>query len=268
MNNYNDPLKKVAEVFASEYWLSELQTSKKMIDVLKFHQKTTWQNVGDNFMSAPLVAWLELVQNKDVLPEYYLESIPIQIEKIEKTEGDSKRNYNQEITYNFKEIGKILYDSFGRAEKSKTKNYASAGALYPIIPLLVILKEDMFDKDLLPGCYVFDSHNNQLLLLKRFSENEILRVCENIYTEKLSDMFIAYALDIRRATAKYRNRGYRHGLIEVGLMAQNFKISLQSYKNYGECLWSGFNDNSLTNLLGMNPRLSPLLLLQWFGKIK
>ena len=35
--------------------------------------------------------------------------------------------------------------------------------------------------------------------------------------------------------------------------------------NRGELCWSGFNDDQLTKLSGLNARNAPIVLLQWWG---
>lgn len=268
MSEHKNTFKQLADGFAAEYYLSTFFEEGNLNEILKFHQKTTWQSVGDYFMSKGLLSWLDTVQTTDVLPEYYEKSFSFKIKKLKYGESDTKRQYNKNATLSFENLGEIMYGAFGRYVDLENKTYASAGALYPIVPLLVVLEDQIITNNLKAGCYVFDSHYNRLLLIKSFCKEDILNIERNISDTKLSNLFIAYALDIRRATAKYRSRGYRHALIEAGLMAQNFKISLKQYPTYGECLWSGFNDNAISGLLGVSPRLSPVILMQWFGETK
>ncbi|MBT2285402.1 hypothetical protein J7E78_17815 [Paenibacillus polymyxa] len=258
-------LDELARSFTAEYLQENLQDKTVMSTVLKFHQRTTWQEIGDYEIETRLTDWLNLVQYNDILPEYFQEKFKFGVKKEEKSEGNSKRVFDLTLPIAYDTLGEILHSAFGLAEGYRTKPYPSAGALYPIIPLLVIISEDAINK-LFPGVYVFDSRKTELLLIKSFTDEDILNISKNIYGGNLSNVFIGYSLDVRRAITKYRTRGYRHALIEVGLMAQSFREAIKKHNHFGDCLISGYNDNALTSILGMNPRISPVVSIQWFGK--
>ncbi|WP_342478704.1 nitroreductase family protein [Paenibacillus sp. FSL H7-0350] len=265
--NSENRVEALAKLFEAEKLLENFQDRALLDQILKFHQKTTWQYIGEENLDLRLTRWLELVQFTDVLPEYYEQKIDFNVKKIKLNEGRSKRTFKKNGVIDFNQLGEILYESFGLSEGSLSKPYPSAGALYPIIPLLLVLDENAVERDFLPGSYVFDSHEARLLMIKKFDQEEILKIKKNIYGESLSGIAICYSIDIRRSIAKYRSRGYRHALIEVGLMAQSFRSTLERHKGFGECTWSGFNDNALSSILGLSPRLSPVVLVQWFGEI-
>lgn len=264
-NQSDSRLDELARTFTAEYLEESLQNRTVMSSVLKFHQQTTWQNVGDFEVETRLNEWLSLVQYNDILPEYYQEKYKFDVKRDTKTEGNTKRVFDKANPLAYQTIGEILHTAFGFADGYQTKPFPSAGALYPVIPLLVIISENAVEK-LLPGVYAFDSRKTELLLIKNFNEEEILNISKNVYGENLSNVFLCYSIDIRRAITKYRTRGYRHALIEVGLMAQSFRVAIEKQDHLGECLISGFNDNALGSILGINPRIAPIALTQWFGK--
>ncbi|MED4045996.1 nitroreductase family protein [Priestia aryabhattai] len=238
--------------------------------VLKMHQQTTWHLPynWDTFKDPELYDWCELVADTEVLPDYVEERIQLSpVSTNESNTTRSLREYKKDFQITDSDLSNILFKSFGRHKDTLAKNYPSAGGLYPIIAVLIVL-----DKNKIPflkheGSYIYDSRENELLLLKKFTEEDInkFRKCVDMPWE-VPDIAMAYAMDIKRATTKYKFRGYRHALIEVGLMAQSFRSSLWDMNNFGECCWSGFSDNALTHLLGLSPRLAPVALLQWFGE--
>ncbi|WDM20587.1 nitroreductase family protein [Paenibacillus polymyxa] len=267
LKNESNRVEELAKTFTAEHILENMLDKSLLKEILKFHQRTTWQDVGDQEFDQQLLEWLDLTQYTDVIPEYYEKKLEFKVERIHCTEGFSKRKFNQDFKMDYNQLGELLYNAFGRADGFSTKPYPSAGALYPVIPLMIILDKNAIHNITSPGCYVFDTKSVELLLIKSFTAQEVEVINENIYGSQLSKMFLGYAIDIRRAILKYKSRGYRHALMEVGLMAQSFRNSLNRHAGYGECSWSGFNDNALTNILGLSPRLSPIILLQWFGKL-
>lgn len=67
-----------------------------------------------------------------------------------------------------------------------------------------------------------------------------------------------------RTVVKYNYRGLRHMLIEVGSMAQAFRLNgLAIISDFGDISWSGFDDEKLKSSLGLK-NMNPVLL-QFFG---
>lgn len=243
-------------------------SEKKMNEVLKIHQKTTWHNNNrlygnDNNLNS----WISMVAMTDVLPVHSEESIPLICNNDFDLENvQSVRNFKENFQVKFEELSEMLLRAFGRRKTTKHKNYPSAGGIYPVIPILVILDQNVIEEIDTPGSYIYNGTDHKLLLLKRFTDQDIINLRENISCNENYKVMIAYAIDIKRSITKYRIRGYRHALIEVGLMAQSFRYAIWKYEHFGEVSWSGFNDNALTHSLGLSPRLAPVTLLQWFGE--
>lgn len=252
---------------------SRVLSSELLNEVVRFHQKTTnipstlLQNVT---MWPELLYWIEAVQHTDTLPTLPLERIELEV-TIKEFEA-SVKNFDMRWNVGKGVIGTILYGAFGRG-RALHKRYPSAGALYPIIPILCVFSKTAV-KDVEPGSFALDPRQPALLRLNAWSEGNLLDLQPLVSMaggDLPSNLAVGYAIDMRRAVTKYRHKGYRHALIEIGLMAQSFRetlreVSVQLEIPLGERCWSGFADNALTSMCGLDVRLAPIGLLQWFGK--
>lgn len=250
----------------------EPRVSKSLLDpIIKFHQSTCTlfnENAKSTNASSDIINWAVKNEFTDVVPDYFYQKINLKTSN-NNTYESSCRVYDKGWVMGEEVLATILYRSFGRNEERLTKKYPSAGSLYPVIPLLYVFSEKAISKNTPTGSYVFDSTNLNLLLIRQWKKSDLINVEQAISIGKgfQSNLAIAYAVDIRRAIAKYRGRGYRHALIEVGLMAQSFRETIREVDSeLGELCWSGFIDNALTYYSGLNLRLAPVSLVQWFGK--
>lgn len=269
MNKISDQKKQSNEYERRDWsYFQDLLEDKKVTNsVLKFHYKTInrmTEEIKNPEDTSDIMSWAGMVAYHDILPETFEEIIELEVDKKEKKH--SSHYFEIDSFLEKKDLGQLLYDSFGREFPHSSKNYPSAGGLYPVIPLMLILKKDL-KNNLNPGCYVFDSTKIRFLKICQWNNNEINKVKKILnYDQNVHPPYcIAYALDIRRAVTKYYEKGYRHGLIEVGLMAQSFREATSAVDNLGERCWSYFTDISLTHACGLNFRLCPITLIQWFG---
>jgi hypothetical protein len=215
-----------------------------------------------------LAQWIAGVTFTDQLPVLPLERIALEGEVPDFS--PSARQFAKNWTFTRRLLSDVLRGSFGRSD-SGHKRYPSAGALYPVMPLLCVLSPTAVE-DLTPGAFAFDSRAPGLLRLTEWSSEvlEDIKMLASPFGVAPSDTLIAYSIDVRRAVTKYRYKGYRHGLIEIGLMAQAFREALRDVdggNGLGERCWSAFADNAFTAACGLNVRLAPISLLQWFGKM-
>jgi SagB-type dehydrogenase family enzyme len=254
-----------------DYLQEEVISTEVLNDVLKFHQSSNFILSESGHYSPytkKILNWSESTQYTDVEPNYILEEINL-INSDLQFQG-SYREFDNEYKISKFLLGSILNNAFGKSRISQTKKYPSAGALYPVFTLLYVFSDKAIEDVSEPGCYYYHPTHYKLIKLKSWKNNDdYKKACNSINPNGnlLSNVAIGYAVDFRRTVTKYRLRGYRHALIEVGLMIQSFKEEL--IKNtYGECVWSGFNDNQLTYNSGLNVRLSPVVMTQWFGKVK
>lgn len=235
--------------------------------IIKFHQASTYlfNKKSENIIfDQNILQWQKVVEMTDVKPEYYEHEIMLQKQEINNIKG-SVRRYNLNVDFTFEEVSLLLNSSFGRDNNSLSKKYGSAGGLYPVIPIMLVFKDFSSFRT---GVYVYNSLKQSMMKINSWTSEKSRYVKEEVcnFSDNLPNTCMAYAVDIRRAIIKYHIRGYRHALIEVGAMSQVFKHSLHDLKeNVGEISWSGFNDNQLSFECGLNARLCPILLLQWFG---
>ncbi len=248
-------------------------SNRELNEILKLHQMTTWQSpYKSSIYSNELFHWQNLAEKVSSYPLIVEETVKLSSCKTDLAKNKkSHRNFNNDYVFEYNQFSNILFNSFGTKEDGH-KNYASAGALYPVIPLLIVIDIKCLPFLKEPGVYIYDSFDNQLLLLTKFTDEKIKEYKDSlildIYNiEDIPKLAIAYMVDIGKSVTKYKKRGYRHALIEVGLMAQSFRNELWRHDNLGECCWSGFNDNMLAFNLGLSPRLAPVLMMQWFGEI-
>lgn len=249
---------------------ADVLSNKLLEEVIRMHQEGCW--ISEVFFEHDknLLEWMSLVEFTDIIPEAYEKSFYFNIKPkvVERTR--SCRTFSKRWSIQMDDFGAILRDSFGRFANTLTKNYPSAGGLYPILPIVYIFDENVLRGVPIKGCYLFDSTKLQLILLKEYDEKTMKMVRRQINpTENrlFSNLAIGYAIDIKRAITKYRKRGYRYALIEVGAMSQCFRETISKFDNkLGDFCFAGFNDNALTYLSGLNPRLAPIALIQWFGE--
>lgn len=254
-----------------DFHIHQILSMSTLNDVIKFHQSTTWIRRDNKFeLSKEVYDWILNNQYRDTLPNIYDYEIPLNINQMKEFKGSQRHFSDENITYD--ELSNLLYESFGRNSSSHSKSYGSAGALYPVIPLMFFFEENSIEGlDISPGSYTFNTKNNSLRPLKHFSTDdlkEIKHMIDSYHPAFLSKYCIGYAIDIKKSLAKYDRRGYRHALIEVGLAAQSFKNNANHLFEFGEVCWSGFDDNAFSQKVGMNPRIAPIVLLQWYGKYK
>ncbi|MEI5908909.1 nitroreductase family protein [Bacillus spongiae] len=258
------------DTFYADAMQDKILDERTIHDISKFHQSTTWHFPFHFGLDDRTLEWMDLVENTDVLPENVEDEIIFDDDANHEHDYKSTRHFNLDEGLSIQQLGEVLKCAFSRNSFRGSKPYPSAGALYPVIPLLYILNDKAVENGGVAGCYVFDSTNHKLMLIKSFNEEDQEKVRRNLCQNEdlYSNLAVGYALDIKRAITKYKKRGYRHGLIEVGLMAQSFRNSINRFQDMGECCWSGFNDNALSHLSGLNPKLAPLIMMQWFGKTR
>lgn len=259
----------------SVYWdrrLDKIIDESLLNKVTKFHQSGTliFRDNQLNPHNIDLLSWLQETENTDQKPNHYLKEIKLNVEKV--NFHNTKREFSKDRKITLDLLGKIVYMAFGRSIDNPSKRYPSAGAIYPIIPILYVLDNRIIEGvNNSRGCYTFDTGKNSLVKFKEWNNEEFEEfklVINSSGGEMYTNLAIGYAIDLKRAIAKYKERGYRHALIEVGLMAQSLKESLIDIDaGMGELCWSSFDDNALTYSSGLNPKNLPISLVQWFGFI-
>lgn len=229
----------------------------------KFHQKSKWNYINKLASTdIRLMYYADNAPDVKINPKNYINDFKLDSHNF--SSSGSKRNFIDKRYINFKEFSEIIVESFGYNKKNK-KKYPSAGGLYSIFPLIYIYDNAMLSFNIEKGIYTFDENTNSIKLIKELDDKVIQEIKENISEEELKSPYMfAYCINIKRSIAKYGVRGYRHALIEVGSIVQNVRSVLQQ-NSRGELCCSGFNDDQLTYLSGLNVRNAPIVLLQWWG---
>ncbi|UHA74285.1 nitroreductase family protein [Paenibacillus sp. 481] len=261
----------------SGYWdhaMYKILDNDILNEVVKFHQSCTTILHGYDVtpFNSDTYEWLSQVELTDIIPNYYESEILLpEVKKVNHV--GSKREF--ELDYNIAPelLSEIMYLAFGRSEHGTSKRYPSGGGLYPVIPVLYLLEDNIILHTAhKKGTYIYDYEKNSLKQIKAWDDREAQKVLNFLNAgdiRKYSNYMIGYAIDIRRSVAKYKRRGYRHSLIEIGLMAQAFRETIVevNHLQLGDFCWSGFDDHAFTYLSGLNPRTCPVTLVQWFGKV-
>ncbi|MCX7114337.1 MAG: SagB/ThcOx family dehydrogenase [Gammaproteobacteria bacterium] len=177
----------------------------------------------------------------------------------------SLRQFSKKMI-DFSDIQTLLINAFSPNHLGH-RPYPSAGALYPIEPILFIFKERVYhDKPFESGCYHFKPVSQTLDLIKKMEmKPTINRLFHGLIEEDAPpNLCILYVVHIGKSIFKYRYRGYRHALMEVGSMYQQVTMVSQSL-GLGGTVWSGFNDYQLMHELGLNRRMFLPLTMQFLG---
>ncbi len=171
------------------------------------------------------------------------------------------RSYKKDMPLNLKDLSYILWTAYG-FKKDGGRTVPSAGALYPL-DIYIACREIISDdkEKIKAGLYHYIPEKHQLKIIKTVD----LR--KDIAKASLSQMWMADApctiiitAEYERITFKYRERGIRYTLMEVGNVSQN--IFLSSFnKGLGCGIVGAFDDNTLKYVLGIKRNHEPLLLM-------
>lgn len=156
----------------------------------------------------------------------------------------------------FSDIEKLVLPLLSRSESSFKRGYPSGGALYPV---------EVFVCSLATEHFTWPCVGRVLHLLPKSRKFEVMQHpvgVEDIKAALLTsphdigqpDFAIIYMVYMPKNLFKYRYRGYRMALMEVGSMYM--LIEFQA-KNLGlACrLWSAYTDSMVCKVLGVNPGL-------------
>lgn len=146
------------------------------------------------------------------------------------------------------------------------RGYPSGGALYPIDVFCCRINRtsEFWPREseilhLLPSSLTFEAINSVHSL--DYLRDAILPHESTIGTPYCALIYVAY---LPKTLFKYKSRGYRLALMEVGSMYM--LIDLQC-KNLGlkNRVWSGYTDHMVSNALSVNPALALPLCVQFIG---
>lgn len=165
----------------------------------------------------------------------------------------------------FEDIKRLLVDSF--SPNDETRPYPSAGGLYCIEPLIFLFQERInhFENHL-SGCYHFRPISKKLQLIKTMPMSYFYDKLIHGYMQAkhLPCFGILYLVNISKALVKYRYRGYRHALMEIGSMYQQASICSQE-RGLRNTVWSTFGDQEMLYALDLDHGAYMPMTMQFFG---
>lgn len=241
-------------------------------DILKTHAKESltfipFGNMCLSPVNTKTIASIVGLESSFPSPDHY-QKTPIACQSSHKILDERKPSLRQFSTrmLDFSVIDTLLVNAFS-PNHSGTKPYPSAGALYPIEPLLFLFKERVeHHQPIDSGCYHFRPIQRTLALIKPMEmKPNIHRLLHGLVdADAPPNLCILYVANIEKSIFKYRYRGYRHALMEVGSMYQQVAMVAQAL-GLGSTVWSGFNDYQVMNALGLNRRVFLPMTMQFLG---
>lgn len=145
--------------------------------------------------------------------------------------------------------------------------YPSAGGIYSIEPVVFLFNERIaHHQPIISGCYHFRPLQNTLELVKALDLSiAIQQFYHGMITQDTSpNLCILYLAHVGKSIFKYRYRGYRHVLMEVGSMYQQIAMVAQDL-GLRSSVWSSFNDHQVMYELGLDNRTFLPLTMQFVG---
>lgn len=164
------------------------------------------------------------------------------------------------------EVSNLLHYSAGQREPNKpdpgNRYYPSAGGRYPCEIYPIFLNVGGFH----PGIYHYHVRSHGLEFL--WKPKSFRRSLATFIAEKWtlnSGIILLISAVIARNTIKYKNRGYRHVLMEVGILIHNIYLTTTAL-NLGCCAVGGFIDDGLNNLLDLDGEQETIMAVVAIGK--
>lgn len=150
---------------------------------------------------------------------------------------------------NLEKISPLLYYSAGLPNRKKTQMphrfYPSGGGRYPLEVYII-----SFNSELEKGIYHYYpiGHNlEELLTFKKFNFHKYFHQEWGVG----ASFIIIITAVFKRNTIKYKERGYRHVLVEAGHLAQNFYLNCSALK-LNCCGIGGYKDENINKLLDID----------------
>lgn len=256
-----------------DYYL-KFTESAVLADILEFHNKGnyTLHNAFKHmsYLHTLNAEDLETLTGKELhlYPDMHL-STPITrdaIAPLHLTRTESFDDFKRH-DIKFSTIESLIYPLLNTNKNTHKRGYPSGGALYPIEVFICSLNETSktwpFTEKilhLLPYSRAFEMVQNTSDPTKL--KESILPVPSSIGTPDFALIYVAY---LPKTIFKYRYRGYRLALMEVGSIYM--PIELQAKLLNLKCrLWSGFTDTMLCKEMGLNPAIFTPLCVHFIGQ--
>lgn len=158
----------------------------------------------------------------------------------------------------FEKLALILGHAIG-ADGSGRRPYPSGGALYSAEAIL-ITGEMVEGVPPFSVAHYLAGSNRFELLPAQFDKDRY----DAIATLKGAAFYVAYFINLKRATFKYRSRGYRLALLEIGSMYHQVATIAQE-NGIASRVLAGFSEYEFTKACGLDSRLLLPAAIQAFG---
>ncbi|WEG13651.1 hypothetical protein PU629_04605 [Pullulanibacillus sp. KACC 23026] len=251
--------KKIVDHIILNHTMDYVSTRENVEEVINFHYSTTnlpLHNVKNLKGEKQKDRWLQFFKNNPISYSISKEKIKLNLNNFSKDADIISHEFDNSFMMDFEIIEELLVRSL-------------KGNIGAVIPLLLVFSNSAVN-GIKAGSYFIDGDSLELVKLQNWDSKLIDENRFNINNKGNipSNLAIAYAIDIKRSLAVDGRRGYIRGLIEVGsssnffkecIKNSNLKIPLIDYCSLD------FSGNPMTFLCGLNVRLAPIALLQWFG---
>lgn len=177
--------------------------------------------------------------------------------------NDSCVNFN-ESHLDLEQLKALLAPLLKKQGSSHKRGYPSGGALYPVEVFCCNMSADHPWPD---GASVYHLLGRSRVLEKHVMSGRLENLQNIILPE--SDVgkpsaALVYFIYLPKALFKYRFRGYRHALMEVGSMYMLIDLRCKEL-GLGTRPWSAFTDHQVTKALNLNPALFVPACIQLIG---
>jgi SagB-type dehydrogenase family enzyme len=143
----------------------------------------------------------------------------------------------------------------------------SAGGLYPTELYILALNVGGLQK----GVYHYYAPDHSLTPLRLSKHNYSHEDLAKLFVEPNdfanASLCIILTSVLERTTWKYKSRGYGFALLEAGHLMQNICL-ISASKGIGVVPLGGFYDDTVADLLGVNPRTEPVLYAAALGNAR
>ena len=237
-------------------------------DILKTYAKETislmsYGNLSITNMSSTLLNQVQFTET-EISPFHQYDIDCTKFIPTQTSRKPSVAVYNDK-QFDFHTLQQLLINSF--ADHQGTRPYPSAGALYCVEPLVFLFEERLQNfKHQHSGCYHFRAVTKQLQLIKPLKLDYFYdKLLHRFMThEHLPCFGILYVVNTTKAIFKYRYRGYRHALMEVGSMYQQAGLCSEKF-GLRNTVWSTFSDQEMLYALDLDHGAYMPMTMQFFG---
>jgi SagB-type dehydrogenase family enzyme len=197
------------------------------------------------------------------------QALPENIKKINTSYRNESCDFFEPSTLDFSTIQQLIATLLTKKANSKKRNYPSGGALYPIETFICSLNDENEDwphpqkiLHLLPASKSLEIMQNSCST--QHLKKTILSNIQSVGSPSIALIYVAY---LPKTLFKYRYRGYRLALMEVGSIYM--LIELRAASLGLNCrLWSGYTDHMLSKAIGLNPALFAPMCVHLIGAKK